>query len=219
MSLDFKTIRDISLAALLHDIGKMGQGNQLNRFPHEMSDSELKDYQQHPLRGQFVLEQIESLQHVSLMIRHHHESYNGSGFPSGLKGDAIPLGAQLIGIADFIDHAAQSVTDGQAEYAMKKLSLSAGTLFNPDLIQHFRSVVRSVYYRGQRRAEAVIEVEIPPTELVAGMQVTRDVITGSGMMLAEKGTELETGSIAIIQKYFKTNAPDCGIFVSLSSPV
>ena len=219
LSLDFRTIRDISLAALLHDIGKLGMGKLIHQNPFDMTESEQVEYRQHPLRSQFVLEHLAPLQNVALMIRHHHEAYNGTGFPNGLRGDAIPLGAQLIGIADFIDNAAQSIKEDQAEYAMKKISLCSGVLFNAALIPLFYSVARTVYYRGQRKAEMLLDVEVPPSELMPGMQVTRDVVTGSGMMLAEKGTELEAGAIALIRRYHKSDASECGIFVSLASPV
>lgn len=142
MSLDYRTIRDISLAGLLHDIGKLGLAQHIAyRLPGEMSESELKEYQQHSLRSKLILEHVESLQHVVLMIRHHHEAFNGTGFPDGLKGDTIPLGAQLIGIADFIDHETQKASEGHADYALRNLSLRAGTLFNPELIDHFREVI------------------------------------------------------------------------------
>ena len=102
---------------------------------------------------------------------------------------------------------------------MKKISLCSGVLFNAALIPLFYSVARTVYYRGQRKAEMLLDVEVPPSELMPGMQVTRDVVTGSGMMLAEKGTELEAGAIALIRRYHKSDASECGIFVSLASPV
>ena len=147
------------------------------------------------------------------MIRHHHEAFDGSGFPDGLMGDEIPLGAQLIGIANFIDHAVQSASEGQAEYAIYKLSLCDGTLFNPKLTACFHSAIRTVYSRDQLRVDALIEGEIPPPELVIGMFVTRDVICSDGMVLVKKGTKLDAANIASIQKH----APERDVCVDLSN--
>jgi putative two-component system response regulator len=214
MSLNFSAIRDISLAALLHDIGKLGMGEHLvGRLPHEMSDSYLREYNQHPQLSQVILGHSELLKHVALMIRHHHEAFDGSGFPDGLKGEEIPLGAQLIGIADFIDNTAQSVKEGQAEYALNKLSLCAGSLFNPQLIAHFHRVVREVYCHDQCDVEALIEGEVPLAELVAGMYVTRDFVASNGVVLVKKGARLDVASIATIQNH----ASGLGVCVDLSN--
>ena len=138
MSLDSRTIKDISLAAQLHDIGKLTLGDNAAYIPpSEMSDSEQNEYYLHPQRSQAILEHIEPLHHVTLMIRHHHEAFNGTGFPDKLKGDAIPLGAQLIGIADLIDHTAQSAGEGRTGWISEVLNSNAGTLFDPKLITYF----------------------------------------------------------------------------------
>ena len=136
MSLDSRTIRDLQLAVQLHDIGKLGE-NSSRSLPAEMSANELQQYRQHPVRGQSILGRIESLQHVGLMVRHHHEAFDGSGFPDGLKGSDIPLGARLIGIADYLDHAGHGQDKGANSPVLRQLSLGAGTLFAPELIEYF----------------------------------------------------------------------------------
>lgn len=68
------------------------------------------------------------------MVRSHHEAYNGSGYPDGLKGEDIPLGARLIAIADVIEQAANSVSVKRDEYALTSVSRQAGTQLDPKLV-------------------------------------------------------------------------------------
>lgn len=216
MSLDHKTILMITLGGLLHDIGKLGlPAYERGKSVAEMTENELKDYQQHPVRSQFlVLDNVE-MNAVSLMVRHHHETFNGSGFPDALQGEDIPLGARLIAIADFIEHAASSVREGKADYALTKLGLMAGRLFDPLLIRHFRWPTYEIFFEKIGKRGSITEVEVPPHELIPGMQVTRDLMTGSGMMLAAKGTELENVNIALIRKYYVTDPPPHGVYVAV----
>jgi len=142
MSLEAKTVRDLKLAAQLHDVGKLGLAERcVQRRPEEMSAVEQQAYRDHPERGQFILSRIESLTHVALMIRHHHEAYNGSGFPDGLKGEEIPLGARLICIADYIDHTGYSQGKASEGEVQRKLALGSGKLFDPELIRYFSQSV------------------------------------------------------------------------------
>lgn len=103
MDLNPETVDSFRLAALLHDAGKFGsQAATLNKRMEEMSESEAGEYRQHSLRGEEMFKQVEEMSNICPLIRHHHEAYNGSGFPDGLQGESIPLGARLIAIADHI---------------------------------------------------------------------------------------------------------------------
>lgn len=146
LSLDKGVIREISLAALLHDIGKQSMKKKIgSAHAFDLSKVMLHAFHQHPVSGQELCNGIEAWQGAGLMIRHHHELLDGSGFPDGLKGDAIPLGAQLIGIADFIDHAAREVVEVRVDHAFTRLAMHAATGFNPELFQKFRSAAESLY--------------------------------------------------------------------------
>ena len=218
MSLDYATIRMITLGGLTHDIGKIGLPDYvIEKYEKEMTENELRDYREHIFRSQFLLLDNEELNDVLLMVRHHHEAFNGSGFPDGLKGEEIPLGARLIAIADIIDNAASSVVTDKADYALLKLSVMAGNLVDPKLIQHFRMVARALYFEAGKKSGSATEIEVPPHELCPGMQVTRDLVTKSGNMLAVKGTELEKSNISLIQKYYITDPPPHGVFVTLDT--
>jgi putative two-component system response regulator len=87
----------------LHDVGKIGIPDEILRKPGRLSDSEYRQIQQHPVIGDRLCGELRSLRQVRPIVRHHHERLDGSGYPDGLKGDAIPLLAQIMGIVDVYD--------------------------------------------------------------------------------------------------------------------
>ena len=100
-------IKTISVAAQLHDIGKIGIPDiVLLKDPAALTPDEMVEYKKHPILGQSAVDAVEGLRDAGVLIRHHHESFDGSGFPDGLKGTAIPLGSRIIAIADAFDRIA-----------------------------------------------------------------------------------------------------------------
>jgi hypothetical protein len=90
----------LETAAMLHDIGKVGVPNKLLRKRTSLSDGEWTSMRVHPAIGDRIVRHVASLAHLGPAIRHHHERWDGSGYPDRLSGSAIPLHAQLIGLAD-----------------------------------------------------------------------------------------------------------------------
>lgn len=216
MDLDAETVANFRLAALLHDSGKFGSlAATLNRHPDEMSESESGEYRQHPLRGEEMFRQVEELAGILPLIRSHHEAFNGSGFPDGLRGEAIPLGARLIAIADFIEKSARSVEQNRAVYALMNARYHAGTLLDPQLVAKFQSIVNVVYFEGRKTGTAA-ECEIGPMDLVSGMTIARDVESGSGVLLMQRGTILDMASVALIRSHYRKNPPEHGIYVQVT---
>jgi len=91
---------NIGLAALLHDIGKIGIPESILTKPAKLDTEEEEKIMQHPLIGAKILEPIKPFRNIIPLIKHHHENWDGSGYPDGLKGEQIPLGAQIISIVD-----------------------------------------------------------------------------------------------------------------------
>jgi putative nucleotidyltransferase with HDIG domain len=93
----------IVIAALLHDVGKIGIPDAILTKPGPLSVDEFAVVKQHPIVGEAILRPIGFLERELTLVRHHHEWYNGSGYPDGLAGDQIPLGARILQVADGID--------------------------------------------------------------------------------------------------------------------
>lgn len=216
MGLDADTIARFRLAALLHDAGKFGTlSAELNKKTEEMSESEFNDYRRHPRRGEEMFGQTDNLKEVVPLIRSHHETFNGQGFPDGLSGEDIPLGARLIAIADLIEKAARSVERHRADYALMTARFHRGTLLDPNLVSKFQSIVNIVYFEGKKTG-VISELEIGPLELIPGMQIARDVVSGAGVLLMQRGKVLDFAGIALIHSHYRKNPPPHGIFIQVT---
>lgn len=214
MKLPADEVAKIRLAGLLHDVGTLGsRRGLLEKAEDEMSANELEEYRSHPSRGQDLFISLEELHDVGLMVRSHHESYNGGGFPDVLKGDDIPLGARLIAIGDFIERAARSVSGECAEYALMNARLHGGALLDPRLIPYFTLITRILYFDG-KRSETTGEVAVPPKELITGLVLARDIVNQAGALLFQKGDSLDAAGVALIRRNSLTgNSEDQGVWV------
>ena len=85
---------------MLHDVGKVGVSTQLLRKRTDLSSSERRSMRIHPAAGDRMIRRVPCIAHLAPSIRHHHERWDGTGYPDRLSGDAIPLDAQLIGLSD-----------------------------------------------------------------------------------------------------------------------
>ena len=142
MKVDREQLRHIARGAFLHDIGKMGIPDQVLRKPGPLSDEEREVMRRHCDIGYSVLKKIPFLQDAAEIVLAHQECYNGSGYPRGLKGEEIPLGARIFAVADTLDamcsdrpyRKALPVTAARDE--IKKFS---GTQFDPRVVSAFLS--------------------------------------------------------------------------------
>ena len=146
MNLDNEDIENIRKAALLHDLGKICVPDHILMKPDKLSDEEMDIIKKHPLDGAKILEAVEPIRDAKHIIRHHHEFFDGSGYPDGLRGEAIPLGARIIAVADAFG---AMTTDrpyrnalSTAE-AVKELKQFSGIQFDPHIVEIFISVLRN----------------------------------------------------------------------------
>lgn len=127
-------------AALLHDIGKIGLADQLLFRPDALAPAQLERMHPHALLGQQILEHIGFLRPAALIVRHHHEQFNGLGYPDGLAGGMIPLGARIFAMMDALD---ALTTDrpyrpaGTFQQAREEILRCAGQQFDPRLCEQF----------------------------------------------------------------------------------
>ena len=205
------------VAALLHDIGKIGIPDfVLKQGAERMNFEEREEYVKHPLRGQVAVDFIEELRPAGLIIRGHHESYDGTGFPDGLKKKNIPLAARILAIVDYVDKKMR-LAGGMIKFAMvsKEVEQQAGSRFDPKLTPVVLRVAEK-FYRTRRPATGEGEVELSPNDLKIGMEVSRDVFSGTGILLISKGTVLEHTSVQLLKRYYQLDPSSQGIFVKVS---
>jgi putative nucleotidyltransferase with HDIG domain len=139
----------IEYAAILHDIGKIGIADSILKKPGTLTQEEITEMRSHPIIGANMLKDIPFLGKACVFIRHHHERFDGQGYPDGLKGREIPLGARILTVADVFDtmtkdrayHAAQSVG-----YAMSELYQFSGSQFCPTVVEAFVNGFQKWHY-------------------------------------------------------------------------
>lgn len=204
----------IQTAALLHDIGEIGIPTAILEMKMSaMNTEEKRVYLQHAVRGQTAIDAVEGLREVGVLIRHHHEHFDGSGFPEGIAGEAIPLGARIIAIADFID---REMANQSGEIALNmtlsKVLNQQGHQLDPTLVKHAKRYARYQYFTPTGRQKDDTEREYQVSELVAGLQLTRNFQSGTGLLLLAKGTILDWHKIDAIRRYYQIDPPQGGIF-------
>mgnify|MGYP001582306534 CR=1 FL=1 len=139
-SLDKKFLDDLHVASLLHDIGKIGIPENILNKNGPLNDEEKKCMQQHPMVGVNILQHIKELENCILGVKYHHERYDGTGYPEGLKGKEIPLIASIISVADAFD---AMTTDRPYRRCLNKLEAVreirqvSGKQFDPEIAQVF----------------------------------------------------------------------------------
>jgi response regulator RpfG family c-di-GMP phosphodiesterase len=206
-------IEMISTASQLHDIGMIGAPDiVLLKNVGELSPDEMMEYVKHPVRGQAAIDCIEDFRKPGILIRHHHEWYNGRGFPDGLKGENIPIGARIIGIADRFDrilHGEMRTMDG----ALSQIKASLATQFDTSLFASLEKAALEFFHSIVSETD-FIEVELKTKDLASGMVTSRDVITGTGLLLLRKGTVLSDTNIETLKRAANLDPSKSGILVN-----
>lgn len=140
MGLDERMIERVRLGGLLHDIGKIGIFEALLEKPTTLSEDEFPPMRLHPEKGVAILAPIEQLREVLPGILHHHERYDGTGYPKGLKGESIPLESRIMTVADSFDAmvAERPYKKGYSlTQALSELRKNAGSQFDPAVVDCF----------------------------------------------------------------------------------
>ncbi len=137
-------IEYIEYAAILHDIGKIGIEDRILGKKDKLTDEEYEKIKEHPVIGAGIIESIEFLKKCSQTVKHHHEHFDGNGYPDGLKGDAIPRTARLLAIIDAYD-----AMNSDRPYRRKlteqdilnELQNEAGKQFDPEMVKIFITII------------------------------------------------------------------------------
>ena len=213
MGLPELEIEMISTASQLHDIGMIGSPDiVLIKNVSDLSPNEMAEYVKHPVRGQAAIDCIEDFRGPGILIRHHHEWYNGRGFPDGLKADNIPIGARIIAIADRFDRILHGEMQ-DIESALTQVQSMLATQFDATLYKPLEKAVREFLHSIVRGTDSV-EVELKTKDLIPGMVISRDVITGTGLLLLREGTVLHDKNIETLKRAAYLDPSKSGIFVT-----
>ena len=141
--IDEKMLREIGFGALLHDVGKIAVPDRILLKPDKLTDDEWQEMRKHPEAGYRIVKRIGFLKDAAEIVYAHHERYDGKGYPRGLKGDEIPLGARLFAVADVYD----ALTSQRPykppfsyEEASAEIQKHKGSQFDPVIVEIFLSV-------------------------------------------------------------------------------
>ena len=140
-------LHNLELAALLHDIGKIGTPDLILQKDKSLNTAEFNVMKLHPITGAQLISQVEALKPIAPLIKHHHERFDGKGYPDGLVAEKIPLESRIIIVADTYDAmtSTRSYRKGlEKKIALKEINRCAGTQFDPEIVGVFTSVIEQV---------------------------------------------------------------------------
>jgi putative nucleotidyltransferase with HDIG domain len=160
LDLELDAVQSVELGAVLHDIGKVRVPEAILNKRGALTEEEWEVMRTHPVAGEQIIRPIQSLQSILPIVRHHHERWDGSGYPDGLAGSAIPLGARIVAVCD----AYRAMTEDRPyrtalseAVARNELEQGAGAQFDADCVQ---ALLRAL---DRRDAAATVVALRPPT--------------------------------------------------------
>lgn len=144
--LDHKELPDMEVAALLHDIGKIGVPDAVLNKPAKLTEEEYALVKKHPEYSWTVLRMVPGFEMASLFALHHHENFNGTGYPAGLCGEEIPIQSRIVSVLDSFDAMVSTRPYRRGlppEEAIRRLIAGCGTQFDPQVVQCFVRVAEA----------------------------------------------------------------------------
>lgn len=211
MGLSDAEAQNIMLAGLLHDIGKLGLPDELLAKPfNTLSQEQRALVFKHPQIGQNILMAIEKFREAAVLVRHHHECFDGSGYPDRLAGIAIPQGSRILSLVNDYD-ALQIGTLVQRslrpEEAVAFLVDNRGKRYDPSLVDAFVKLL------GETQKSGPSEMPVRPLQLKSGMVLSRDLSHRDGYLLLAKGGVLTADIIAQLVKLEQAEQQNLTLYI------
>ncbi|HZX30768.1 MAG TPA: HD domain-containing phosphohydrolase [Rhodocyclaceae bacterium] len=199
LELDTKAQQDVFLAALLHDIGKIGFPDALLAKPvSSMSSEDMGRFRKHPLAGEAALMPLNELKEAAKVVRSHHERFDGQGFPDGVQGFGIPVGARILAVVNDYDALINGMLSAKRmtpEEAKALLVQSRNKRYDAQVVDAFIEML------GGLDKEQFKDLILPATSLEPGMVLARDLISREGTLLLAADYMLDATLIRQIQEY------------------
>jgi putative nucleotidyltransferase with HDIG domain len=158
LELDLEAVRNVELGAVLHDIGKVRVPESILNKPGPLTDEEWAVMRTHPEIGEHILRPIQSLHAILPIVRHHHERWDGTGYPDGLSGRGIPLGARIVAVSD----AYQAMTEDRPYRAALSTAEARDELEAGDGTQFDADCVKALFQALDRRDSVAAVVPLRP---------------------------------------------------------
>jgi len=156
MGLEPDDLKAIEYAAYIHDIGKVGIDLNIIRKPDKLNEEEWRQIIKHPLLGANIAERMEVLDNLVPLVLHHHERFDGKGYPDGLKSEGIPIGARILAVADSYEAMTADRPYRKAlskESAVLEIKKNSGIQFDPKVVGAFLKTVKNFSKRGSEGQE------------------------------------------------------------------
>jgi response regulator RpfG family c-di-GMP phosphodiesterase len=184
-------IQEIMVAALLHDIGKIGlPDNLLRKSFSTLTKEERITVAKHPVVGQTALMALEQLNGSALLIRGHHERFDGRGFPDGLADFAIPYGSRILAVANDYDSLQRGHLMNRRltpDEALSFIQQARGKRYDPQIVDAFVEMMG-----GSLKQDTERDIAIEPKDIKDGMVLSRDLLAKDGMLLLAKDNVLDS---------------------------
>jgi response regulator RpfG family c-di-GMP phosphodiesterase len=207
-------VQETFLAALLHDIGKLGMAESTLTRPFNSLGAEARAaLMKHPERGELLLMPIEQLSGPSALIRHHHEQFDGRGYPDGKSGMQIPLGARVLAVANDYDALQRGTLVARAlsaADALRFLVENRGKRYDPGVVDAFSALL------AESRPEEFPDLPLRPDSLAPGMRISRDLMHHEGYLLLAQGHLLGGGEIEQLKRLEASEQKPFTVYVAQS---
>ncbi|MBV8467985.1 MAG: response regulator [Burkholderiales bacterium] len=203
---------EIMVAGLIHDVGKLVLGDHLIEVPYsQLSNTDRQEFEKHTINGQAALMAIDQLQGAAVFVRHHHERFDGKGYPDGLAEESIPLGARILSVANDFDALQIGTLEDRPltrEDAIRTIRSQSGKRYDPEVVDAFSAVINE-----PQAPTAKPETPARSGDLIVGMVLSRDLSTHTGMLLLAADHVLDERNIEQIQQFERSGKQPLPIFI------